>query len=150
MSESLFYYEAKLSEKLGLERNIIGYARSTGILKKESGHWAMHGRDVVLSEDGVLTLMQHLELQDLPELSDCLVVSGPEKKEGLEELAVVRLYPNRNLLQAKNAAGELVNVRVAENKNFRPGMKLKAQPPKPDGLAMYRLEGRCPRYPGRY
>ena len=57
---------------------------------------------------------------------------------------------NPQLIQATNpATGELVLARVAKNDNFRPRMIVKVHPPEPlPAPQLYRLEGRCPRFPG--
>lgn len=157
MSEAArFFHEGQVAEKLGLPRDTVAYVRSA-ILKKEEGHWELRGRDVVLSWAGLSALLAHVFVERDPDptldFTDCEVTA--EKKDGLVELTVKRLFPNRNLLQATlpGAGGEPehdVTVRVRDNVNFRPRMKLKARPDTTGRSAFYQLEGRCPRYPGRY
>lgn len=144
------YYEKKIAERLGLPRESLSYLREN-VLKKDAGHWLLHGRDIVLTADGVLALATHLDLKELPAIDDCLVAEKNSPDNGTVELTVVRSYPNRRLLQA-TAPGDppqLVNVQVTDNANFRPKMKLRAYPPS-DGQMAYRLAGRCPRYPGKW
>jgi hypothetical protein len=148
---SRFYLESKVADRLALPRETLTQLRAS-ILKKEEGHWQMQGRDVVLSEDGLLALRLHLDLDGNEDFSDC--EADPEKKEnGAVELIVKKVFPNRLLVEATTPSGEPVLVRVRDNRNFRPKMKLKARQPNPEGTgtaAYYQLEGRCPRYPGRY
>ena len=150
------FYEAKVTELLGLPRDTVAYVRAS-ILKKESGHWQLRGRDVVLTQAGLDALLAHLfetaEPDPTLDFSSCEV--DPEKKEGpdLVELTVKRTFPNRLLVLATLPDGGDVTVRVKDNSNFRPKMKLKARPPAEDATgsaAFYQLEGRCPRYPGKY
>jgi hypothetical protein len=71
---------------------------------------------------------------------------APEKP-ALVKLTVRKCWPNYKLLEAATPAGELVTVRVNNNKNFRPNMTLQARL---SAAGKYEMEGRCPRSPGRY
>lgn len=67
----------------------------------------------------------------------------------LAQLFVRSVPKNPKILFCSLASGEVVPVRVRENKNFRAGMFLKAREPGP-GSTAYNHEGNCPRFPGRY
>lgn len=161
-----WYYEARLADLLGLQRDELKFVRDE-ILEKKDGlaaDWRLEGREIVLSADALQKVLAFLAKgspdsnHDALDFSSAMVVN-PEKKEAasaatasktpptIEELTVERLYPNPRLLLAKNKKGETVRVRVPNNVNFRRAMKLSAQLVAPD---VYQLKGRCPRYPGRY
>lgn len=140
-----FYYESKVADKLELSRDDVRFLREDA-LKKEKGDWCQPGRDVLLSEAGLRIILDIVGYTaPIENFSDCLTT---EKTEPVE-LTVIRLYPNRRLLQASNDELGEVTVRVSDNSNFRPTMTLKAIPPAPGKAAVYQLAGRCPRYPGR-
>lgn len=151
-----FYSEEKISARLGLSRDSVRQVR-TELLEKEKGHWDQPGRDVVLSEEGLRLMLDYLfEPSEVAELNltDCQI-DAEKKENGAVDLTVKRTLPNRSLLVATTTGLEQkdVTVRVKDNSNFRPKMKLKALPPQPDAVgsaSFYQLEGRCPRYPGRY
>jgi hypothetical protein len=85
--------------------------------------------------------------------SECLEKNGadpPSSGPEFVELTVTRVYPNPHVIEACLETGEHVRVAVMRNTNFRPQMKIKARRPLPDGPELYRLEGRCPRFPGRW
>lgn len=66
----------------------------------------------------------------------------------LESLTCFKLYSrNTKIVEAKTAAGELVLVRVRENKNLRPGMVMKCRFA---GTRIWELAQRLPRYRGRW
>lgn len=150
MSENTrWYYEARLGELLGLKTEDLRFLR-TDLLEKEKG-WDLDGRDVVISQQGLDQLLEFMGSSTAQKF-DRIDFSSAEKKEGpaLTELVVFKTFPNPRLLLAKMIADPLqlpVNVQVANNLNFRPGMKLKAKQLRP---GVFRMEGRCPRYPGRY
>jgi hypothetical protein len=61
-------------------------------------------------------------------------------------IEVDRLSPNTRILHGK-LAGAPVTVVVRDNRNFRRGMVLKADPV---NERVFRMLGRCPRWPGRW
>lgn len=169
------YQERDVAEILGLSRDEFRHVRSDVLKKKKE--WRLEGRDVVLTATGLEKILAHLKavLRGAPDdldFSRALVhpltspASAPEKngsanpteeKESpagsapapndLVQLTVRRVYPNFRLLQAATPAGELVDVRVRNNQNFVPKMTLQARLG-PGGK--YEMEGRCPRFRGRY
>lgn len=68
----------------------------------------------------------------------------------LRELVVRKVAWNPTIVLASPGdAQEEVRVRVRDNKNFRPGMVLRAREPE-DAGGLWFMEGNCPRFPGRY
>lgn len=67
----------------------------------------------------------------------------------LVHLTVTRISRNPSIVYAVGDAGAEVSVRVASNVNFLAGMGLTARPPSA-GSTLYYLEGRCPRWRGRW
>lgn len=158
MNSSTYYYESKLSEKLGISRDeLTAYRRQ--FLKKKSGDWAMLGRDVVLSHGAVDRFLSYWveKTQAAPDAAAILACAVPHQKKngapailpnGPVDLVVKRRYPNVHLLLATDSTGGDHRVWVPANDNFRPDMKLKARPQGPG--KPHKLVGRCPRYPGRW
>jgi hypothetical protein len=157
MNDNL-YIERKVAGLLGLRREVLKYLRDE-LLKKGPG-WTMHAKEVVLTQGGLDTLLNRLSVTTHAgaaalDFTPSLVTGpdAPEKKESpaarpdAEDLTVLKIFPNYRLLQAVTATGEKVNVEVKNNANFRPKMKLKARLVK---AGRYTMEGRCPRFPGRY
>lgn len=163
------YRERAIAQTLGLTRDEIrGLRRS--LLKKEAD-WTKLERCTVLTEGALAAILEHLHITTNRDLSEtdfqpCLF-TAVEKKSAADEpddddddpppataaasdlvqLTVVSLYKNRRLLRANDPAGELCDVRVRSNENFRPKMMLHGRIEKP---GTYVMEGRCPRSPGRY
>ena len=142
-----WYYEASIAERLGLTRNTLENYRARELKKK--GDWKKIGRAVALSEPALKKLLADLDASEL-DCSGCLVSgNGEEPQPEVIELKVARVYPNPRLLLATTNAGELVRVSVQKNRNFRAGMTIKAKAPN-GTLSIYRLVGRCPRFPGKW
>jgi hypothetical protein len=145
-----WYYESSVAEHLGLTRNALEEYRARELKKK--GDWKKIGRAVALSDAGLKKLLTYLEVGEL-DCSSCVVgKNGAEPDPESVELKVARVYPNPRLLLAATETGELVRVSVPNNVNFRKGMTIKARPFKGPFLnpQLYRLEGRCPRFPGKW
>jgi len=82
-------------------------------------------------------------------LAAATVAAGVEQLQTeapLFEITVTRLAPNPRVVFGR-IEGRTVTVGVRDNKNFIPGMKLKAH--RADG-DLYRMFGNCPRWPGRW
>lgn len=158
-----WYYEPRLADLLGLQREELQFVRDEILEKKAGADWRREGREIVLSAAALQKVLEFLAKGSPDSNHDALdftsaLVADPEKKEVAatepsappaieEQLTVERLYPNPRLLLAKNKEGEMVRVRVPNNLNFRRAMKLTALLVEP---GVYQLKGRCPRYPGRY
>ena len=140
-----WYYEGAVAERLGLTRSALEDYRARS-LKKE-GDWKKIGRSVALSEASLKKLLAYLGAPNL-DCTGCVVGKNGAEPEVIE-LVITRVYPNPRLLLAASNTGEEVRVSVQSNINFRRGMKIKARPPAGE-VQLYRLEGRCPRFPGKW
>lgn len=145
-----WYYEARLGELLGLKQEDLKFLR-TDLLEKEKT-WDLDGRDVVISQRGLEQLLEFIG-STTSQRFDAIDFSSAEKKvptDGLTELVVIKTFPNPRLVLARMIGDPLqlsVTVQVPNSVNFRAGMKLKGRQIRP---GVFRMEGRCPRYPGRY
>lgn len=161
------YLEKKLAEKIGVPREQLAELRKQVLPKKQT--WT-EGRETILTQGGLARLLEVLRATSnagVPEtdFSDCLL-NPPEKKEpgseeqatetvpatngAIVELSVLARYKNKRLLKAiEPESGAVVDVRVPNNENFVPKMRLRARPV-PGRADVYQLEGRCPRSRGRY
>jgi hypothetical protein len=156
-----------VAKNLGLARDVLAAYRKNSLEKNQD--WRIHRKQVEISDAGIKKIMDSLLMAPDPvTLSTALGTSppaaapttaqpappanGPPNPEELVELQVVRPYPNPRLVSARTAEGQLVTVAVPQtNKNFRGNMRIKAHPPEPPPAPqVYRLEGRCPRFPGRW
>lgn len=157
---AILYYERLLPPILGLTREDVAYLRREAV-KKGAGWWKQ-GREVVITEAGLENILRRLADSSNTaanlDFSAARVSppSAPEKKEAppaaatageLVELKVKSLYPNPRMLRAFTPDRQVVDVRVRNNKNFVPGMALKARL---GSGGKYDMEGRCPRLRGRY
>ena len=146
--ERAWYCERLLAVRLGVSRGSLDEFRRAEL--KKNGDWTKRGREIFLAETALQLLLKKLGSPDL-DCSDCREKTDlADAGNGTIELAVTRVFPNPHLLECVNpSTQERVRVRVSRNENFRPRMMLKA---KPDALAagLYQLEGRTPRFPGRW
>jgi len=148
------YLEAAVADRLGLTREYVRHYRAQNLAEKKD--WCLVGRAVALTETGAQALLAHLPAAAgaAVDLSGCEVPAG-EKKNGAAapvaaatlDLKVFKILPNPRFLLAIDAAGTRLQVAVKSSENFRPGMTLRA---KKDSRGHFTLEGRTPRYPGRY
>jgi hypothetical protein len=145
-----WYSESQLATHLGITRSTLENFRSSSLKKNDA---KKIGRSLFISEPALQKLLRSLGSEGL-DCSDCLEKNGaepPSPEPEFVELTVTRVYPNPHVIEAcLDETGELVRVSVMSNTNFRPRMKIKARQPVPDGPQLYRLEGRCPRFPGRW
>ncbi len=140
-----WYSEALLASRLGITRTALDDFRRGSLKKNEA---KKIGRQNFISESALKKLLAKLGSDGL-DCSSCLLHSA--NGVVLVELVVTKVHLNPHLIQAANEAGQRVLVYVQKNKNFRPRMKLKARPPnEPPASQLYRLEGRCPRFPGKW
>ncbi len=140
--------EAAVAKKIGVGRNVLIEYRQAHLEKNL--HWRTNRKQVELSQDAIDKISA--TLGTAPPGGEPVSHSTPPAPAAVPEvveLQVLRVYPNPRLLAAKTAAGDLVLVSVPKNKNFRPRMQIKARPPA-NGSTLYYLDGRCPRYPGRW
>jgi hypothetical protein len=141
-----WYSEALLASHLTVTRTSLENFRK-GALGKDDVKKI--GRSLFISEAALKKLLRELGSEEL-DCTECLEKNGAVQ-DGVVELIVTRVFPNPRLIQAITDTGELVLVSVASNNNFRPRMTVKAHTPGPlPAPQLYRLEGRCPRFPGRW
>lgn len=143
----LLYCEDAVAEKLKISRDDLQYIR-TNNLEKEGGHWRQTGKKIVLTQAGLDATIEHLNCDTSGvDFTTCLLGHST-----IVDLVVTGLCPNKRFLKARPAVGQRdVMVRVKSNVNFRAKMKIKArQPAESAEQSFYELEGRCPRYPGRW
>jgi hypothetical protein len=143
-----WFIESLLVDRLGVTRNALEGFRSHSL--KKGVDWKKENRHVVLSDDAVKKILLQLGSPDL-DYSACAQKNGDEPPAPeILELTVTRVFPNPHVIEACLDNGKLVRVSVMKNTNFRPKMKINARQPWPGGPELYRLEGRCPRFPGRW
>ena len=119
--------ERVLAANLGLARTVL-----TGFRKEnlERGADWRYEREVILTAKGTEKLRSHFALDAVPEVT-------------LNEGIVKRWsFRNQRILELEN--GDIV--RVSNNQNFRPGMVVKYRKEGP----AYVLDGRTPRFPGKW
>jgi len=148
---AVWYSEALLAERLQISQGEMSRLRSSlkkmEVKRKAAGYF--------IHERVAKRLLEDLGSPDL-DISGCaLQDNGTEPPAPIEivELIITRVYPNPRLILARfpdDVAEKFpVRVKVPNNINFQPHMKIRVRPPlKEDGL--YILEGRCPRYRGRW
>lgn len=146
METGPLYCEKKLAKKIGVTDDDLRFAREA--LQPEVD-WQVHKKMIVFTAVGLPHLLEFIRAtlaETVPAtFEDCRIDAGTNG--AAIEMEVVRIYPNRRLLQARTTTAELVNVRVRTNVNFVPKMKLKARL---ESGTTWEMEGRCPRTKGRY
>lgn len=101
-----------------------------------------------MRERAVKKMLAELDVKDLADYSAAAEKNGAPPND-LHELIVTKVFPNPRLVQARDlASGEFYLVHVTKNNNFRPRMVLKARPV--NGQRLFKLEGRTPRFPGKW
>ena len=150
MTSVEWYSEKTLTGRLGITDSAMSqYARALkkSERKKHEGKWFIHAT-------AAEALLKGLGSNGI-DISDCALENGQEPAApALVELTITRIWSNPRLLQAtRDDTGESVRVRVPKNVNFQPRMKIKARIPVNGAEGpqpLYILEGRCPRYRGRW
>jgi hypothetical protein len=141
-----WYSESQLVSRLSVTRSSLENFRKGALGQADV---KKIGRSLFISDAALKKLLASLGSEEL-DCSECLEKNGASEN-GVVELTVTRVFPNPRLIQAATDSGELVLVAVATNNNFRPHMTVKAHAPGPlPAPQLYRLEGRCPRFPGRW
>lgn len=157
--------ERTFAKAIGLGEEHIRALRKAHL--EENTHWSKEGKDIVLTEAGQEKIRALLDLEKTAEKKDGAAGlpgapgGGQDVSDGVS--AVVTLWVvskpanprvvwccdvDPALWSEKKPAGVLT-VRVRSSENFRPRMALRARPcvERPN---TFDLEGRCPRFPGRY
>jgi len=142
------YPEAELAEALGMGREDMRDLRKKHLV--EHTDWQKVNNRVLLTPQASERLKK--EVAGLsPEKKENGALEAAGREQGVQELVVANV-PQRNvrLLDArKKEGGDMVRVMVRNNRNFLPGMEIKAMP-SGEWLDVFVLEGRCPRYRGRW
>lgn len=139
MTEEIWLLEQDVAKKIGVSRAIVTEYRKAHLQRDQD--WRVTHKQVELSQDAIDKISTALG-------ASTALAHNTAPPQAVE-LTVARIWPNPRLIEANTADGQAIRVWVPKNKNFRPGMKIKARPPD-NGSFQYTLEGRCPRYPGRW
>ena len=159
--------EKETAEVLGIARTSLRALRKAELA--EGPDWFRGEKDVVIyRQTGIEKIAAALKRdaggQKTGEADGPLDTwIGPEKNDGgaaafvgvaadqVPVLSLVvtrhRMGVNSKLIEARAEDGALLRVRVHDNENYRPGMKMRARLERP-GLAV--IVGRGPRFPGRW
>ncbi len=132
--------EDDLAAELGLNRDEMRRQRRAHLV--EGVTWLRKNKRLWLTEEGVRLIKEAMGVRPEP------VLERRSEAEG-ETLRVLRIPRNARILEAEKKDGGVVRVRVSSNVNFVPGMEIKARTEGPYGDVMT-LEGRCPRFRGRW
>lgn len=151
------YWEQRVAAWLGVPRKRIAAIRRRGL--REGEHWIVHQQGIVYTVEGLQKLRDYLgSLGGLtppaaePEANadePPAPVGPPEKKQ----VTVAKLYPNTRLMLALAPESTpekpvQVLVRVRDNRNFMPGMKVPVvHDPR---NSSWQFVGRLPRRKGRF
>jgi len=146
--------EAELCTRLGISDKQLRQLRTDRL--RRGVDWELVTGKVRLSQEGLERLIESMAFQATSAMvADFLTPPVPveaaqngRRVGGHEELVCFKCYKiNRLMLEAKTAADELVLVRVRDNSNFQPGMKMKCRY---TGTRVWELAQRLPRYRGRW
>lgn len=146
---AVWYSESLLAERLGITASAMSqYSRALkkNERKKQDGCWFIH-------ETAADALLKGLGSADMDIATCALQENGQEPPAPtIVELTVSRIFNNPNLIEAEYGDGKKVRVKVPKNVNFQPRMTIKARIPvtATGPYPLYILEGRCPRYRGRW
>lgn len=148
------YWEQRVAAWLGVPRKRIAALRRRAL--REGEHWIVHPQGIVYTVAGLQRLRDYLaSLGELTPSADGETKDEPPAPVGPPERATVivaKLYPNTRLMLAR-APGSTpekplqVLVRVRDNRNFMPGMKVGVvHDPR---NSSWQFVGRLPRRKGR-
>jgi len=138
--------EADAAGMLGISR---GTMRTLLEHHAKPGDTWREGRRIFVRVEAVEGLRGAVAALVSPEEKNAAAAPLCAEPEGACELVVARVPMNRKIVLAKNEAGAEMRVRVHSNVNFLPGMRLRARRD-PNYEDVYVLEGRSPRYRGRW
>jgi hypothetical protein len=128
--------EKDLAIELGIDRKILAGWRKEELING----WEKKGNAIVYDSDAEHGVRNHLQKEICAaEISEPLPAPDSPK-----ELTITKIPLNPKLV----ICGD-IRVRVRENKNFLLGMKVNARPSM-DSEQLWVMQGRCPRWRGRY
>lgn len=155
MTEFL-YGEVELAAATGIHARVFQRLRLKEL--KEGSDWKLSGQKVVYGKNA---LARALELATGEKVKKSGAIAGLPLNElerrCLLQISVAtppvtaimaRFFPNRHLIGATLADGKLIHVRVKSAKNFRRGMELPLR--WNEGVQMFELARKLPRFPGRW
>lgn len=152
--------ELAVSEETGVSRSVLRRLRAgmkegehfvrgdNGITYTEAGLVALEGVGVVMPRKKPTagsSVVDGVEDGLAPETGVAQAVDGAMAKK---TAVVTRTFVNLRILEAELESGNLVNVRVRDNRMFAKGMKIPVLMPD-DGTKVWRLGCRQPRIRGR-
>lgn len=127
--------EKELADELGLDRKIIAGWRKDGYFSSSG----KAGNQIIYEPTEEHELRNFIQKKILAEsLGDPVEPKEPQEK------TITKIPLNPKLVMCGTE-----RIRVRENKNFLPGMKLTARPPA-TGEQVWVMVGRCPRWRGKY
>jgi len=154
--------ERELAERLGVRQEVLKRIRKRRM--KRGTHFDLVKGAIRYAEAGVAIVQQELGAggakKGAPRGEEQAVRDDrrwrrvfllPRRAESLrarvERVAVFKkTFRNPHIIQCE-CQGELIRVRVRDNRNFRKGMEVPCRQVKGD---LYELTRRCPRWPGRW
>lgn len=172
-SSQFVHAEAELVAQLGVPAEKIRAVRLAQ-LGARGGAWELVGGLVRLTNDGRARLLSALSVPAAPDSATntpqapAAPIEAEKNRADYEafwqgavpptpagalaigaerELTCVKTVRNRRMIEARTEDGAVAWVRVKDNHNFRPGMKL---PARFLGNGQWELARRCPRHPGKW
>ena len=161
-------WESALRKRIGLSPDRIRQVRRE--ILTEGVHWHRSGKRIRYSDSGVDVVIDHLEIlsEKPPEKTavkaaltgteDQRGVSTPENKKNaphplsmnrpkVTDLTVTKIPQNFHIVMAVTRSDWPCVIRVSSNRNFIPGMTVRARHVERN---VFVLEGRTPRWRGRW
>ena len=142
--------EDELASRIGVSRGVLRDLRVAEFGTPEDGYWRRIVRTIHYTDKGAQRALEHVKSGLLGEVTpdDEKLLKGP-----LEETVtfVKGGFGNRQLIQAKRKNGEVISVRVKDNKNF--GFDQFGKPlrfPATKEKYGWVFKGRPPRQPGKW
>lgn len=154
------HVESELAELLGVAQDVLK-AQRKALLLTRGADWDLVKNAVTYTEAAAKKILAALQAGSPPAepaAVDPATIGEPAEPPALPEKAApaivdalcAKLPRNRRIIIARLGAGReapLVRVRVKDSSNFRVGMELKARHLAAD---LYELEGKAPRFPGKF
>ena len=139
--------EPARADELGLHHKILRELRKKNAADLPQGEaWKKDGPAIVWTQEGRDALLRVLELE-----KNAAPPPAPAQPPALVPLVVVRICQNPRIVLVRRPGEDmtLLRLQVRESKNFAPGMLVEKCRPTatPD---LFHLEGRCPRFRGRW
>ena len=148
-SQSKVTPEPVIAARLGLTRVMTAALRADKLTPQVD--YVLEGRRVMITDAGYVALRGLLGCPESPEEEKTRQSQSVREPEVIS-LVITSLRPPKNphIIEAKRpGSDEILRVRVRDNRNFLPGMEIRARQDEhyPD---VFVLVGRTPRYRGRW